>query len=94
MAAEKPPVSDPLQALPSAMATANAGGAPASNSLDTSTASFLASGSTVPVGQPSQGRPASCVVVPSFVQTFAAPSCRLLPRLLRVHLFVHEWPGS
>ena len=79
MAAEKPPVSDPVQALPSAMATASAGGVPASNSLDTLAASFLASGSTVPVGQPLQGRPASCVVVPLFVQTFATPVTSLAP---------------
>ena len=79
MAAEKPPASEQVQAVPSAVPTASAGGVPASNSLDASAANFLASGGAIPLGQPLQGRPSSCVVVPSFVQTFAAPVMSLAP---------------
>ena len=77
MATEKPPASVQVQVVPSAVATASAGGVPASNSLDALAASFLASGSAVPAGQLLPGRPASWVVLPSFGKRSLRQSCRL-----------------
>ena len=89
MVAEKP-ASEQVQAVPSAVSTASAGGVPASNSLDTSAASFLASGNAIPLRQLLQGRPSSCVVAPSFVQMFAAPVMSLAPSFTPPSNVIHQ----